>query len=268
MAFCFASCSEDKLSQSIITIPDESNTEIDHWIRQNLTIPHNIELSYKWEDSETDIGKNLVPPKEEILIPFLDIMKKVWIDVYIEVAGPTFFNTLTPKKIVLIGSANFNNDGTITQGTAEAGRKIVLYQVNDFNFDDMEQVKEYFHVIHHEFAHIMHQTRMYDETEYGNITPSGYRSDWQNEKDIDAYNQGFISKYARMNPSEDFVEMIAFMITLSRDEFTERIKDASAAGQEAIRTKEAFVASYYKKVWNIDVYDFQEVMAVALENLN
>lgn len=266
---CLTSCSDDKLSSgSVVTMPVSSTTEVDLWIKEFLTTPHNIELDYKWVDAETDIGKNLVPPKEEVVLPFLETLKKVWIDVYIDVAGIEFFNTLTPKKIVLIGSANHNTDGTITQGTAEAGRKIVLYELNAFNPNNVPKLKRFFHVIHHEFAHIMHQTRMYDESIYGNITPAGYRSDWHNEREQDALNQGFISKYSRLNPSEDFVEMIATMLTLDNNEFNQLIALATPEGQEALKAKEEFVVAYYKKEWGIDMYEFQAAMAKVLSEIN
>lgn len=254
------SCSEDKLGSSVITIPEEPTSPIDTWIRGEITNPHNVEILYKWKDVETDLGKNLVPPREDVVLPFLEVIKKVWIDVYVEIAGKDFFNRLTPKQILLIGSANFNNDGTITQGTAEAGRKIVLYEVNDFTTENLPKFLRFFHVIHHEFAHITHQNVMFDESIYGNITPGGYRSDWQNETDAIAKSQGFISQYARLNPNEDFVEMVATMLTTTREQWDATI-DGAGAGTEALRTKEEFVVSYYMTEWNIDLYKFQERMA-------
>ena len=50
-------------------------------------------------------------------------------------------------------------------GTAEGGMKITLYNVNDINPDkiDINLLNEYyFQTMHHEFAHILHQTKNYD----------------------------------------------------------------------------------------------------------
>lgn len=47
-------------------------------------------------------------------------------------------------------------------GTAEGGMKITLYNVNDINPDkiDINLLNEYyFQTMHHEFAHILHQTK-------------------------------------------------------------------------------------------------------------
>lgn len=263
----FTACSEDDLGRSIIDIPKEPSTEIDIWINENMTKPHNIEVLYKWIDAETDLGKNLVPPSESVVIPFLEVMKDVWVDVYVDVAGLDYFNRLAPKQLLLIGSASYNQGGTITQGTAEAGRKIVLYEVNDFDKKDKEKLRRFFHVIHHEFAHITHQTKMYDLSTFGQITPSGYMSDWTNSSDKEALDAGFLTPYSRLNPDEDFVEIVATLLTLEYDEFVDLINRANPSGQMKILTKVNFVVAYFQNEWNIDMWTFQEKMAEAIENV-
>src|SRR5947209_3279622 len=104
---------------------------IDNWIYDNLTKPFNISVKYKWDQFELELNKDLVPPKEEKIVPVMQAVKKVWIDTYIAEAGDVFMRTYCPKFFVLCGSASWNTDGTITLGTAEGGRKIVLYVLND-----------------------------------------------------------------------------------------------------------------------------------------
>ena len=41
------------------------------------------------------------------------------VDPYVEEAGSNFLKGLIPKQILLIGSASYNPDETVTQGTAE-----------------------------------------------------------------------------------------------------------------------------------------------------
>lgn len=263
------SCSsDDKLGDSITKIPQGPKTELDKWIRTNFTEPHNIEVIYKWVDEETELGKNLIPPEEQLILPFLEILKEVWIDTYIEKGGLTFFNKLTPKQIQLIGSPNINNDGTITQGTAEAGIKIVLYEVNKFNTENKKKFLRFFHVIHHEFAHITHQNIMFDNSVFGEITPGGYRSDWMNLNDTKALELGFITPYASMNSTEDFVEIVATILTTSPTEFKNLINSVeNTTGKEALKMKIDFVVNYYKKEWNIDLYDFQIRMDEVIEDI-
>jgi substrate import-associated zinc metallohydrolase lipoprotein len=64
-------------------------------------------------------------------------VKRVWIDPYILQGENFFFKKYCPKLFVLAGSANWNLDGSITLGTAEGGRKIVLYLLNDFKNKSM-----------------------------------------------------------------------------------------------------------------------------------
>lgn len=266
--FTFFACSEDKLGESIINIPEQPTSEADIWIYENLTKPHNIDVIYRWVDAETDLGKNLVPPLESKVIPFLSVIKQVWIDVYVKVGGLDFFNELRPNQIQLIGSASYNSNGTITQGTAEGGLKIVLYEVNEFDKSNVEKVKRFFHVIHHEYAHIIHQHKMYNKTAFSSITPTGYRNDWSGLKDAQAWNSGFITPYSCMNPDEDFVEMIATILTTSRADFDQFLDSIEVEeGRKALRKKEKFIVSYFQKEWSIDLYEFQTEAVKAMEEV-
>ena len=136
-------------------------TALDEWIFENFTAGYNIEVKYRWDASETDLNKTLVPPDPGNVQEIMNVARKVWMEPYIAEAGETFLKTFTPKQFVLVGSPNFNTDGTITLGTAEGGRKIVLYTVNDFEDADRRQIKEQMHTVHHEFAHILHQNILY-----------------------------------------------------------------------------------------------------------
>jgi substrate import-associated zinc metallohydrolase lipoprotein len=130
---------------------------IDNWIYNNLTKPFNISVKYKWDQFELELNKNLVPPKEEKIIPVLEAVKKVWIDTYIAEAGAPFIRKFCPKFFVLCGSASWNTDGTITLGTAEGGRKVALYVLNEFRSKSMPgyqpsdslTIKMMFHTIEH-----------------------------------------------------------------------------------------------------------------------
>ena len=107
---------------------------LDRWLHDTLTVPFNIAVKYKWDQFEFELNKTLVPPKEEKIIPVMSAIQKVWMNTYIAEAGALFFKKYCPKYFILSGSASWNENGTITLGTAEGGRKVVLYLVNDFSF--------------------------------------------------------------------------------------------------------------------------------------
>jgi len=249
-------------------------TSIDKWIYDTLTVPFNISAKYRWDQFELELNKNLTPPMESKIIPVLSAVKQVWINTYIAEAGSNFMKTLIPKFFVLVGSASWNTDGTITLGTAEGGRQITLYVLNDFRTKSMPgfkpsdsvNIKQMFHTIEHEFGHILHQHVLYP-TEFKTIGVGFYTSNWNNVSESDAHREGFVTAYSMSGPDEDFVEMISIMLTEGRAGF-DRIVNSIPAGttadgvtqaqaQSRLRQKEAIVVNYFKNVWNIDFYSLQ-----------
>lgn len=87
----------------------------------------------------------------------------MWLEAYDEATGnPNFLRQYIPKTIHFIGSPAYEDNGTMVLGTAEGGMKITLYNVNDINPDqiDINLLNDYyFQTMHHEFAHILHQTK-------------------------------------------------------------------------------------------------------------
>lgn len=259
--FLLSSCSDDDLGKSIInTTPPELN-EVDEYIREVFVSPYNIDVIYRWDERENDKYYNLVPPKMELVQPMLEVIDTAWIQPYVMFGGEIFFKTYCPKQINMVGSPGVNNDGTITQGTAEGGIKIVLYQVNDFDRKNITTLLRYFHVMHHEFGHILHQKKFYSR-DYQNIT-GGYISEWYSVSDSDAWKKGFITPYSMSSPDEDFVEIIATMLTRSNNEWENYLNSISALsadhaeGVKKIRMKQAIVVNYFKTSWNIDIFKLQ-----------
>lgn len=257
---------------------------IDNWIYSNLTQPFNISVKYKWDQFELELNKNLVPPREEKIVPVMEAVKKVWIDTYIAEAGEVFMKTYCPKFFVLCGSASWNTDGTITLGTAEGGRKIVLYVLNDFRTKSMPGyrpsdsmgIKQMFHTIEHEFGHILHQNVLYPD-DYKRITPGFYTANWNNVSDNAARRDGFVTAYAMSAPDEDFVEMISMMLTEGKAGFNKIVNSippgtsqngiTQADAIARLRKKEAMVVAYYKDVWGMDFYRLQTRVREAVDSL-
>jgi substrate import-associated zinc metallohydrolase lipoprotein len=266
----FASCKKEDDLGDVSTIPglggdSWASTPIDNWIRDTLTIPFNVAAKYKWDQGELDFDKTLTPPREEKIIPVLSSIKKVWIDNYVAEAGKTFMQKYIPKFFVLVGSANWNIDGTITLGTAEGGRRIVLYVLNDFRVKGMPgyvasdsiTVKMMFHTIEHEFGHILHQTILYPQ-DFKRISVGDYTSNWNNSNDSIANTRGFITAYAQSAPDEDFVEMISMMLSEGRNGYESILsKITNATAKSKLRQKEAIVVNYFKDVWGINFYSLQ-----------
>lgn len=261
-----------------------ATTPVDQWVYDNLTVPFNIAIKYKWDQYELSLNKTLVPPKEDKIIPVLSAVKQVWIDTYIAESDSLFMKKYVPKLFALAGSASWNTDGTITLGTAEGGRKIVLYVLNNFRTKGMTgyvpadsfNIKQMFHTIEHEFGHILHQTIMYP-VDFKTISAGFYTSNWNNVSDANANRDGFVTAYAESAPDEDFVEMIGVMLTEGKAGF-EAIVNSIPAGTSSnnttqaqaisrLRLKEATVVAYFKNTWKIDFYSLQTRVRTQVEKL-
>lgn len=251
---------------------------LDTWLYDNMVVPYNIEVKYRFDRYELALEKTLTPPREDKIIPVMEMIKKTWIEPYEQIAGPTFIKKLSPKQFVLVGSPEYNSNGTITLGTAEGGRKIVLFLINNFDKANKPVVKEMLHTIHHEFGHILHQNIMYPE-EYKRITTS-YTASWNDFSLADARSRGYITEYARSNPDDDFVEMLSIMLIEGRTNFNALVNGVvlpdpadptktvpNTTAQAALRQKEQVLVRYFKESWNIDIYALQARAETAINSL-
>ncbi|WP_426326302.1 substrate import-associated zinc metallohydrolase lipoprotein [Pedobacter sp. R-06] len=296
-----AGCSKkDDLSANLVGLGGDTWTKgpIDEWISANYTTPYNIEVKYKWDRSELgEIYKNVVPVKEELVVPIMDIIKKTWIDPYVAVKGANFMKTYTQKQFYLAGSPSYNSNGTITLGTAEAGRKIVLLDLNTFNPANKPAVKQILHTMHHEFGHILNQN-IAVTPDYQRITPSDYTATWFNifrgaysstaalDKILyenDFWGKGFVTPYSRSNKDDDFVETLSTLLEGGAANFDNIINnlfvydglyikrngkgvyEQNTDARSKLLRKKAIVISYMKDSWGIDLADLQTRTQAAIE---
>ena len=264
MAALFAACSEEDFEPSIFsTTTEEGMTELDQWIYENYTKPYNIEILYRWDDFESDPNYNLVPPYEDRVEPFLRVLKKVWIEPYLEVAGEDFFAELCPKQIMLVGSAGYNSDGTYLLGQAEAGNKITMFNINLDDPAEENTMTLFTHNFHHEFSHILHQTIEYPEA-FALISANEYTESWTSLSNY--LNLGFVSLYAAADADEDFAEMFATFLRVD-DEMWNNYMNA-ADNQEArdkVQEKATLMLNYMQSSWGIDMYELREKVHAGME---
>ena len=211
--FVFSSCQEESLTGTVLSEP-EPMTELDLWIDTVFRQTYNIRVQYKWDEADTDHSHDIVPPRIELVQPFLKVVKKVWGEPYVQVADleDEFLREYSFRELKLVGSGSWNN-GSVTLGLAEGGYKITLYTVSDFDLEagvSRATLQEFFQTMHHEFGHILNQRKKYDE-QFKNIS-GGYRADWTSISDKEALEAGFVSPYSMSGEGEDFVEILAHYI--------------------------------------------------------
>ncbi len=240
---------------------DIVNNPIDKWVYDTLTVPYNITVKYKYEPWELALDRTLIPPDTSKVIPQLSAINTICWQPYTDQTGSrAFVSKFSPKTFVLVGSWQYDYNGTITLGQAEGGSKITLYGLNFFSRlkKDSAIVKQGVHTIHHEFGHILHQNVMYP-ADYKTIT-GGYTATWFNTTDAAARKLGFITAYSMAGPDEDFVEMIAVMLTEGSGGYATLLASAgstTSVGYLALKAKEAKVVNYFKTIWGIDFYALQ-----------
>ena len=133
---CLGACNNndeiDTANSIFSTEPLERNA-FDYWLLDNYTYPYNIDFMYRMKDIESDHKYNLVPADYDKAVALSKIIKHVWMDAYVELAGMDFLRVYVPKTFHLIGSPAYESSGNMVLGTAEGGKKITLYNVNDLN---------------------------------------------------------------------------------------------------------------------------------------
>ncbi|WP_157836770.1 substrate import-associated zinc metallohydrolase lipoprotein [Sphingobacterium deserti] len=245
-------------------------TAVDDWITTNLTTPFNIQVVYRFERNLTDVSRDISPSKLETVQPTMELVLDGFINVYKEVAGSAFIKTYTPKQFVLYGSGSYNSNNSYNLGTADGGRRVVLYDTNGIDLTNPENARRRLRTIHHEFTHIVNQI-INIPTTFEPITAADYFADWTNASNTAAVAKGlgFISPYARSAPGEDFAEMTSHLLVEGQVWFNNYVATASPSAQPKLLAKERIVRDYFKTFFDIDFNELQgAVQRVLKENYN
>lgn len=266
----FTACEDNDLDKNSIFKDDVSLTvsnKFDRWIDTAYIATYNIDLIYKFSNIEADHEYNLSPADLTKAEKLAMSVKYCWLEAYDEVAGIDFTRQYAPKVLQMIGSSAYNNNNTEVLGTAEGGIKVTLYKTNFFKLDRDILNEYFFKTMHHEFAHILHQTKDYDPN-YQRISQGKYVSgDWYTFSDTDALTSGFITPYAMSEAREDIAEMTAMYITQTPAEWAARIKTAGTEGAPIIERKLEIVKKYMKDSWNIDLDQLRDVVQARMDDI-
>lgn len=249
-----------------------AGTAIDKWLLDSLTTPYNIAVKYRWDPWELNLDKTLTPPDESKIIAAMSALKRVWIDPYnAETGSNLFMKKYSPKQFVLVGSVEYNYNGTVVLGQAEGGNNISYFDINqNFDKNNVTSIQRMIQTSHHEFGHVLHQNVVYPQ-DYkfisSNLGLPGFTATWFNVSEAEALSWGYITPYSMASSDEDFVEMIANMLMLGKTKYEEVVASTNATARQALRAKEQIVVTYMRQVWNIDFYSLQTRVQAALNAL-
>lgn len=233
------SCSDDDFTDTIFPEgedqldPNSYTYKFDKWLNQNYLDVYNLDFRYKMEDVGADMNYNLVPAELDKAQDLALLSRYLWFDVYKEIAGPEFLKMYGPRIIHLIGSPAYNpQTGTILLGLAEGGIKVTLFRVNELDLTDVESLNRYYFVtMHHEFSHILHQTKMYPK-EFNLLSTGHYdATNWGSRQEGVVNSLGFVTPYASSETREDFAETVSHFIVMT-DEQWAKMMETAAKGWE------------------------------------
>ena len=253
-----------------------SEDPLDQYIEENFVQEFGVAVRYKFVDRYVDQNKRVTPPKLEVVQPMLDFLTEFWIEPFTEVAnGNRFFRSHVPAEIILIGSTMYNADGTVTLGTADAGARITLTEVNFVDVENLDWVFRQLGTIYHEFAHIVHQ-RYNLPPNWQQISPEGYTSlgSWYNLTDEEALERGFVSPYGTSTFNEDFAELVAHLL-FRPDFYTRYLEDepncatadcvARNEGRAKLRRKYNAVLEHYEQNTGVDLLEVRAIIQAKLQ---
>ncbi len=119
----------------------------------------------------------LTPASYEQSVAMAKLVRHMCLEAYDEITGGTeFIKAYFPKILYLVGSYAYKTNGSLVLGTAEAGAKITLYNVDGLAPTTVNAKTAYFKTIHHEFGHILNQTKPYS-TDFAEISGPDYVQD-------------------------------------------------------------------------------------------
>ena len=258
------SCQQETLNpDSVIRVSQTQKNDFDRWLDANFSLPYNIDFKYRYEMNESDLNYFTIPARYDCSIMMAHLVKYLCIETYDEVAGIAFTRTYFPKMFFLTGEWEYRNNGTIILGTAEGGKKIFLAGVNLLPeyLGSIEDLNTYYiKTIHHEFTHILNQTKDFP-VEFKAVNGSGYVADSWNEEPYESHHleYGFITDYSQYSEDEDFAEMLSEYITHTPEWWEKTIKSAGAGGP-SILAKLDIVRAYMADAFDIDLDALRETV--------
>ena len=135
----------DITSTSVLQ-PSAHRTAMDEYIEREITSPYNIQIYYRYTESE--IGRNWVtsPANEYNSLQFVNVLKYLFLEPYTEVMGVNFVRRFTPQAFVLTGLLAYNPppSNSNTRASTVNGIKIIFMNINSFDFPSLGK---YYHTL-------------------------------------------------------------------------------------------------------------------------
>ena len=242
-----------------------ANTDLDAWLKTTFLDEYNMDVIYRYSRYYYDNDKNVAPSNAASVRPQMQTVLDGFILPYRKIAGVTFIKKNVPKEWVMYGSGAYQTDGSMILATASAGRRVTIYDINNFNINDASLVTGKLKTIHHEFTHILNQL-VPMPADFQNITKSTYNATWTTVSDITARDNGYVTPYASSEPVEDFAEVTSHLLVFGQAWYDARANASTAVGKAALKAKEASVVQYFTVNLGVDFRKLQQEIQTVVRN--
>lgn len=267
MLLCAAltACSDndDLDSTSVVRPTTTEQNDLDRWLERNYVEAYNIQLKYRFEDIESSMGYYLTPASYKQSIAMAKLVRHMCLEAYDEITGSTdFIKAYFPKILYLVGSYAYKTNGSVVLGTAEAGAKITLYNLDNLNPKPSMRRRAISRQSTTNSATFSTRRNLTRRT-FTEISGPDYVQDqcFEIYKTTEsALQKGFISPYASKADGEDFVELIALYVNRTAEEWEEMLTTAGDTGRPKIEAKFEIVYNYMKTSWEIDLNKLREIV--------
>lgn len=266
--FVIISCKKEETTDIDLTKYVDNptaSTALDTWLKATFLDPYNMDVIYRYSDFYKDNDKVVSPANPATVQPQMQTVLEGFINPYKNVAGAPFIKKMLPKEWVLFGSGAYQTDGSMILATASAGRRVTIYDLNNFDATNPDGVTRKLRTIHHEFTHILNQL-VAMPTDFQTITKSTYSATWTTVADATARDNGYVSPYASSQPGEDFAETVAHLLVLGQPWFDARANASTVVGKAALKAKEASVVQYFTINLGVDFRALQKEVQNVVRN--
>lgn len=285
VVFLVSCTEEDENTQFIPPEIPELTDANDIYLKQHMLDKYGTAVRWRWESRFVDDDQNAVPIHRDYVVPVTKMIDYLWVGPYIALGSSSeaFIKKLFPTEMVYIGSFIYRDDGAVVLGYADAGTRVTLLNLNQYDLTNRDWLTNpgggILSTIHHEFSHIVHQN-------YG--LPAGFNTisekytgaGWINMDHSDlseAVSMGMVSNYGTSDQYEDFCEISSHFLTMPAEDFSQlylvqesldevpdpaeitRIREMNE-GRLIIQRKLSMIIDLYRNKLNIDLVALRDTL--------
>lgn len=296
-AAALSGCSDERLSpHSVVDAGTEhhSDSELDRWIRDSITLPYGIEVVYRQENHAGATTDRIYPPRLEQVRPALEAFRHLCLESFAAegLDRPNLLLGRAPLRLYLYGGTFRDENGMarLYLPTAGSTAEMALFNLNAFAPDDEGQVYALARSGLHQLCKHLMAVMPYDRDTFSRISaqrythstaslvaPWSYTTTPQQQFGLDSWanKRGCLTIHGMISAEDDFAEMLSATLCATPAQVQAALTEAATPdtdidpevnaryAEEAkqayreLTAKQQFVDTYVRQTWNLDLRRLQ-----------